>query len=356
MLTTRIAFAILATTLALPAVAADFMFAADYDGQRIEGRPLYWTKTQIVIQSRDGVLHYLDPKKAENAQRTSPVFEPFGTSEMRAALSEEFGDGFSITSTGHYLVVHRPGESDIWGQRFEQLYRSFQNYFRVRDFSLTEPEFPLVAVIYGSEDEYYEQARLSGHNLPPNTLGHYDPLTNRVLMFDRVDVNDNEWGSTANTLVHEATHQTAFNTGLHSRTAVTPKWVVEGLATMFEARGVYQTGTDAQRRDRINRTRLDDYRHFLPSSSGKHELLELIASDQPFNASAERAYALAWALTFYLNETRPREYEQYLQKIAARPVNSEYPAVERVRDFASVFGKDFGLFESNFRTWMTELE
>src|SRR5262245_20690259 len=41
------------------------------------------------------------------------------------------------------------------------------------------------------------------------------------------------WASTEaglkDTMIHEATHQVAFNTGLHSRLGCNPKWVVEGL-------------------------------------------------------------------------------------------------------------------------------
>lgn len=361
MLTTRLVLVAVAVTLwtttpTQSAPVADFMFEADYNGQLIEGRPVYWNDSQVVVLGRDGILHHLDPKKAENARRTAPFFEPFGTSEMRSALNEEFGDGYSINSTGHFLVVHRPGESENWGQRFEQLYRALQNYFRVREFTLHEPEFPLVAVIYGSREEYLEAARRTGVEPPSNGMGHYDLNSNRVLMFDRLDPDDNYWMSTANTLVHEATHQTAYNTGLHSRTAPTPLWVAEGLATMFEAPGVYELGGAAERRERINSMRLRDYRQFLPTTDSDRDLLEIIASDKPFSTRGLSAYATAWALTFYLSETRPREYEQYLRKIVARPVKSEYPPIERVRDFAEAFGKDFGVFESNFRTWMTELE
>lgn len=338
------------------ATAADFMFSASYNGRQIEGRPLAWSDQEMLILARDGALHTVDPREAEEARKTATQFQGYSTSEMRAALHEEFGEGMTVTSTGHYLVVHRPGESDAWAMRFEELYRSFQNYFRVRGFQLHRPKFPLVAVIYPSEQEYYAAARKSGSPLQPNTLGHYDPTSNRVLMYDRVGNHDRDWGVTANTIVHEATHQMAFNTGLHSRTATTPQWVVEGLATMFEARGVYQSSASDTRQSRINRGRLDDYFYLNESSQPGLTLAELMASDTPFRTSAQRAYAEAWALTFFLSETRPREYEQYLALTASRRPLSDYPAVERVRDFQSVFGSDLTQLEANFRSWMNDLE
>lgn len=355
MLQIRLACLSLCLVLAAPAVAANFMFEASFAGRLLEGRPLFWTEAQMLLLGRDGQLHQVDPRQAENGRRTAAQFLGYSTSEMRAALNAEFGDGMTVTSTGHYLVVHRPGESDMWGQRFEQLFRSMCGYFRVRGFELHRPEFPLVAVIYNSESEYYQQTAKGGAMLLPNTLGHYDPETNRVLMYDRVSQNDSDWDITANTIVHEATHQTAFNTGLHSRTAVTPKWVVEGLATMFEASGVYNSQPSDTRRDRINRGRLDDYRYYNENRTESHVIVELVASDEGFRRAAMRSYANAWALTFYLSETRPREYEQYLQLTAARPPLAEYEPMDRVRDFQSVFGTDLAVLENNFHRWMDDL-
>lgn len=356
MLALRTAIATLLVTLPSTALASDFMFEATYDGRLIEGRPVFWNDSEVMLLARDGVLHTVDPKKAENARRTSSSFEGYNSTEMRAELYKEFGDRFAITSTGHYLVLHPQEVTQDWAQQFENLYRAFHNYFRVRGFTPAEPKFPLVAIVYPTQDEYVNACRKLGHTPSPNALGHYDRISNRVMMFDRRDTSGDYWNSTLKTLVHEGTHQTAYNTGLHSRTAETPLWVGEGLATLFESPGVHGTGASGDRRQRVNTMRLADYREYLPTTGSTRELLELIASDEPFRTRTLSAYANAWALTFYLTETRPREYEQYLQKIAGRKARNEYPATARVRDFAEVFGKDFGLFESNFRTWMTELE
>lgn len=340
---------------ATDAGAANFMFEADFAGRRLEGQPLFWTDSQMLLLGRDGALHHVDPREAKTARRTAPKFEGFTPSEMRAALYSEFGDGMTVTSTGHYLVVHRPGESDAWAQRFEQLYRSFHGYFRVRGFALERPKFPLVAVIFGSEAEYREYARELGDDIPANTLGHYDTQTNRVLMYDRVAVNDLDWGTTANTIVHEATHQTAYNVGIHRRAAENPVWVVEGLATMFEAQGVYQSESSNSLQQRINHARLDDFRHFSGDRKQGSVIAELVGSDKIFRNSPQRAYAEAWALTFFLSETRPRQYERYLQFIAKRKPLAAYWANDRMADFQAAFGADLAMLENHFFAWMNQL-
>ncbi len=349
--------AVLLANEAPPAQGAEFMFRATVAGETFEGKPLQWSDSLMVLLARDGQLHYFDPRKAKNAQKTSPRFVSYTSIETRSALRREFGDGYSVASTGHYLVVHPPGRGDIWGERFEQLYRSFQTYFRVRGVDLQAAEFPLVAIVLRSRDEYYRFARQSGVSLLPGTLGHYDPQSNRVWMYDPTGGAANDrWEEAAATIVHEATHQTAYNVGLHSRTAETPRWLVEGLAMMFEAPGVYRNEAFDHRSARINRERLDDFRTFLKQRTSKNLIAKLIASDQSFRTDGIRAYADAWALSFYLSETRPRDYEQYLALTARRPSLTSYPATNRVGDFRRIFGNDLAVLETNFLQWMSDLQ
>ena len=102
---------------------------------------------------------------------------------MKTALQQEFDKRFEVSTTRHYLVVHPQGERDQWADRFEELYNRFEHYFRVRGFSLEEPQYPLVAVVFRDQAEYFRHAAASGTPMHPNTLGHYDPLIEpRVLV------------------------------------------------------------------------------------------------------------------------------------------------------------------------------
>jgi Protein of unknown function (DUF1570) len=337
------------------APAADFMFRATVDGETFEGRPLAWTDDVMHLLARDGRLHTFPPHDAKDAKKTSPTFSGYTMQEMKRELYREFGDQLEITTTQHYIVVHPPGHSD-WAQRFEELYRSFLAYFRVRGFEPEEPKFPLVGIVYRNRDDYYRAAAAGGHNLSPNVLGHYDHLSNRVQLFDvTAGSNSGDWAQNADTIIHEATHQTAFNVGIHNRFADQPEWLVEGLATMFEARGVWNSQSFHSLKDRLNEGRLADFRAGLatrkPGTFGN-----LVASDQLFKTDPAAAYAEAWAMTLYLCETRPRELAQYFQKTAARPDFSDYFAAQRVADFAECFGGDFKQLEANFLAWMKDIK
>jgi hypothetical protein len=337
------------------ASAAEFMFRGTVDGETFEGKPLAWTDNVMYLLGRDGRKHTFDPQQVKDAERTSPEFYGYSVPEMKRELYKEFGDSLDITATQHYIVVHpREGGGD-WANRFEALYRSFLAYFRVRGFQPEEPKFPLVAIVHRNQEEYDRVAAALGDGLIPNTLGHYDHTSNRVQLFDVTAGRENaDWSTNADTIIHEATHQTAFNTGIHNRFAEQPVWLVEGLATMFEAPGVWNSQTFHTLKDRINKGRLADFRAKLkgrkPGTFGN-----LIASDQLFKTDAAAAYAEAWAMMLYLCETRPRQMGEYLQKVASRADFSNYFATERVNDFAASFGSDFKQLEANYLNWMAEL-
>lgn len=340
-----------------PAFGAEFMFRARVDGRMLEGKPLTWSAEQMLLLGRDGQLYEFNPKLAKEAQKTSPRFFGYAPAEMKAELQREFDKRFDVSATRHYLVVHPRGERDQWAGRFEELYNRFEHYFRVRDFSPQQPPYPLVAVVFRDEDEYLRHTAASGLPMRPGTLGHYDPTSNRVFLFDATTGGSGvDWSENADTIIHEATHQTAYNVGIHRRFTAAPRWLVEGLATMFEARGVWNAGYDHTQADRVNHGRLMDFRDYVATRRQPGALVGLLSSDQAFRSDATGAYAEAWALSFYLCETQPRLYAAYLAKTAERPLFSEYPAAERMADFQHVFGREMKMFETKFLRYMEEVK
>jgi hypothetical protein len=339
-----------------PAAAAEFMFRARVEGRMLEGKPLHWSSQQMLLLGRDGQLHEFDPKLAKEGRKTSPRFFGYSSSEMKTELQREFGKQFDVSSTRHYLVVHPSGQRDQWADRFEELYNRFTHYFRVRGFSLAEPPYPLVAVVFRDEDEYFRYATAGGKTMQPGTLGHYDPSTNRVFLFDATGGSGGDWSENASTIIHEATHQTAYNVGVHKRFVAVPRWLVEGLATMFEARGVWNAQYDRSQSDRVNHGRLLDFRAYVADRRKPGALVTLLSSDQAFRSDTEGAYAEAWALSFYLCETQPRLYAQYLTKTAERPLFSDYTAAERMADFQDIFGSELRMFDTQFLRFIEDVQ
>jgi hypothetical protein len=144
-------------------------------------------------------------------------------------------------------------------------------------------------------------------------------------------------GDLHSTIVHETTHQVAFNTGLHSRIGQTPKWVIEGLATMFEAPGIHDSKSAAAM-TRINRSRYLWFENYLKSRRLPHSLKDFVATDDLYASATLDAYAEGWALTFFLAETRHGSYGRYLKSLVARNPLLVYTGEERVADFRKSFG------------------
>jgi hypothetical protein len=328
----------------------------ELNGRRLEGRAIAYDNSGLLLQTRDGRLWDIGSDQASNIARASNSFRSFSQSELRGELLREFGDRFDVTGTGHYLVVHPRGEGDLWADRFEQLYRQFVHYFTARGFRPQAPEFPLVAIVCRNQIDFIRMASADGVQVNGNVLGYYSPTTNRVLLFDsRGGARGQDWTTNAETIIHEATHQTAFNTGLHSRMAPQPKWVAEGLATMFEARGVWNSGQYRQLSDRINAYRLQRFRDYVAARHKPGLMEQLISSDRLFEIDAEVAYAQSWAMTFYLAEREPRKYFALLSKLAARPPLQDYSGGHRLNDFRSVFGENLPLLEASMLRFIESL-
>jgi hypothetical protein len=156
------------------------------------------------------------------------------------------------------------------------------------------------------------------------------------------------------TIVHEATHQIAFNCGLQTRFADIPLWQCEGMAVYFEApdlassRGWRGIG-------RVNYPRLETFRRNLPNWR-RDSLETLLADNRRFRdpSTALAAYADAWALNYYLIKYRSDDYTAYLRMLAGkRPLLEDEPAT-RLSEFKQHFG-DLRALEREFLRQMSRL-
>ena len=117
------------------------------------------------------------------------------------------------------------------------------------------------------------------------------------------------------TVIHEATHQIAFNCGLQTRFADIPLWVSEGVAVYFEAPD-FSNSKGWRTIGEVNRPRLGAFRQYAGRRTNG-SLRSLIADDKRFRdpRQAADAYAEAWALNYFLIRQKPKEYAAYLQEL-----------------------------------------
>jgi hypothetical protein len=348
--------------------AAPSLLELTQDGKQFEGRLEAKSHDACWVMGRDGQLRVFEISQVDSVRTIADHFHEFSSAELRDHLRRELPKNFRIDGTGHFLVCAEQNNRHI-GEVCEETYRTFRRYFSVRGFKIAEPEFPLVVIVFPDRDSFVRYCRRDKLEPPAGMLGYYMRLTNRIALFDQGDSgvavapapskslasffgrNESQIlpptrprfdatveGDLHSTIVHETTHQVAFNTGLHSRIGQTPTWVIEGLATMFEATGIHDSSKGASAMTRINRSRYLWFENYLRARRKPQSLKEFVGTDDLYASATLDAYAEGWALTFFLAETRHGSYGRYLKSLVARNPMRVYTYEDRVADFRKAFG------------------
>jgi hypothetical protein len=140
---------------------------------------------------------------------------------------------------------------------------------------------------------------------------------------------------------------------LHTRVGDNPRWVVEGLAMIFERNAAGGGERHGSERQRVNEER---YEWFMQRTRANVlPVKDFIAADRPFGTATLDAYAESWALAFYLAERRPADYTKYLRDIQEHDPLADYTPDERVADFQTAFGKDLDWLQVEWLRFMDGL-
>ncbi len=316
--------------------------------QLLEGAVLQRSATTIEVLGRDGKIWDFKPDQIQRWRDLPLSFRAASAMEIRSSLERDLDGRLDVSTSGHFIVACPKGQSSRWVERFESLLRSFRHYFAVRGLDPQDPQFPLIAVVWPNQHEFLVAARDEGTRLSSSVLGYYSLKTNRVSLFDSTTHGGGDWGQNASVIIHEATHQSAFNCGVHNRFSPPPRWLAEGLGMLFEACGVYDSRRYGDFSDRINRGRLQQFRTFVAKGRHPQTWLQLVKSDVGFSRNVGAAYAESWAFSFFLVESYPAKYCAYLKRTAARPDFVTVTEADRLADFKAVFGDDFVMLEASF--------
>jgi hypothetical protein len=309
----------------------------------------------LLLETAEGRLETITPANLVHHEETREPFR-FSTADERAAsLQAEFGPGFEIVRTTHYIIITNasPAYGRWCGRLFERLQTAFLAHWKRAGLELAPPQHFLVAVILATPEEYARVAQAEAGGAIAGSLGFYSVRTNRMVLADLAraahsaterELTRRLESQLANvaTLVHEATHQLAFNCGLQRRYADNPMWLSEGLAMYCEAPDLRSTsgwGTIGK----LHPGRLQQFREFAMERRGVDSLKSLVMSEDRFRdpATAADAYAESWALSYYLLKNRPDDYVEYLRLLGAKPRLVWETPEQRAEQFTSVFGPDW---------------
>ena len=323
----------------------------------------------VFLEAQDGELHLVAAQDVLATKRDDTEFVALTHDELGERLLADYPEGFRTHTTEHYVIAYDTSrEYAEWtSSLLERLYDALTRYWKKQGIEITEPRFPLPIVIHRSSTAYQVASRREG--VGAGAVGYYHISSNRVRMFDLTGSDElRSSGEGARrgsrreitrmlstpvaeplvaTIVHEATHQVAFNTGIMQRMAELPLWYVEGMAVYFEApdagssRGWRGIG-------KVNYRRLATFRRNLPNWN-EGTLRNLIATDKPLRdpRTAGNAYADAWALNYFLIKRRSKQYAEFVKEMAEKSPISSGPAArmtaeEKAQARLDTFTKHFG--------------
>lgn len=329
-----------------------------------------------LVLARDGVIWAVQPEEFVELRPDDKPFTGLSADEMAARLRQEMGPAFKVHQTLHYLVCYNTSAAyaEWCGALLERLHRAFTNDWRNKGFAIQSPSFPLVALVFADRQSYAKHARAELGDAVGSIIGYYSLRTNRVTMVDLTGTNRVGTGRTGRTaaainqllarpqalrtvatVVHEATHQIAFNCGLQRRFADIPLWVSEGIAVYYETPDL-KSKRSWRKIGAVNYARLNRFRGYLKHRSAD-SLKTLIQDDLRFRdaGQAEDAYAEAWALNYFLLRKHQDSYVRYLKGLAAKqPLMHDAPAV-RIREFQAAFGEDWANLEAKFLRYIRRI-
>lgn len=326
----------------------------------------------LLLIGQDGRLWTIEPPQLDSRADQQSEFEPLRLDQQGLALKAELGERFEIVTTKHYVVATSAGKPyAAWcASLFERLYSAFQNYWKQRGMDLDEPEFPLIAIVLKNEREFATFATRDAGADAATAKGYYSVEHNRIVLYD-LTATGNGPATTATeisrrlganpfniaTVVHEATHQIAFNSGLHTRLADNPLWVTEGMAMFFETPDL-TSRTGWRTVGQINDLRQKQFQEYLAKRRKPDSLSTLIASDARFTDAelAGDAYAEAWALTYYLAKSKKEAYAGYLRELSQKPRLVWDKPSDRVSQFQQALGNDLRTIDADFVRYMRKLK
>jgi len=320
----------------------------------------------VLLLDRGGRYWSVPGTQARKRQAAGEPFRALTAEALSGELRQEFGAGFTVIETPHYVICTDAGSrfGEWTGKLFERLFTGFYAAWKDQGIELAEPAFPLPVVIFANDQAYRDYARGDVGAIPVD-LGYYSSLTNRIALRDLTpasakgkrgadDLSALVNAANVTTIVHEAAHQIAFNSGFHVRLADNPMWLTEGLAMYFESPDL-KNATGWKTTGQINRARLQQFRDYSRNRRKPGSLETLLSGNERFSQAAADAYAEAWLLTHFLIRQHREEYAAYVRALQKQTPLDIGPPAKRLAAFQAAFGDDLGRLEKAFLGYASRL-
>ncbi len=308
----------------------------------------------VLLEERNGKLHQISAKQITSRDDAEYIFVPLTSSESVIDLVSQVSDEFEITETEHYILCSNSATEyvEFSGKLLESVFDQYYRFMGELKVVVNEPARKLPIVIFANPSDFQVFAKKQHPEISfEDTPGYFSVSDNQTLLLDLTGDRSIRSATSIRkrlaekplqvaTVVHEAVHQLAFNSGLQVRMADNPLWLSEGLAMYFES-GVSRSSLLLSRPGLVNPRHHPTFMKLVQDNRISGGLKSLIESDTAIQNVEEMplAYAKAWALTHYLFREEQIGMQKYLQGIATRKPMVGLTAEQRTQEFQDAFGK-----------------
>jgi hypothetical protein len=331
--------------LAPTTVEAKRVLVRDGDGQPMVARIHGQDGDRVAVILPDGRIGWPD-----GLVYTERPFVPLKIDEMKSQLQDEFKE-FKPIETKHYLLLYRGTEkfAHTSSALLEDLYAKLSGALNKRGVPVHEAEFPLVAVIFETEDEFRRHKKVA-----PDVQAYYDIISNRIFLYEKSTRDQSAPEVSAlrkpQTVAHEGTHQILQNIGVQPRLSSWPLWLVEGLAEYCASPRLGKNGVPQwSGLGQVNLPHIATIRDLDDPLSTKvaganvpaivrdpgTPLVEYLVTRAELNPSD---YALSWALTYYLAIKRSDDFLDFVREMSQIPPLERRSPDDHLKSFKAAFG------------------
>ncbi|WP_165219274.1 DUF1570 domain-containing protein [Aquisphaera insulae] len=302
---------------------------------------------------------------------TAEAFRPMSADEVKTHLQKGPLADFRVHQTTHYLVFYQSsrGFAEESAKVLEDLYGRLLETFRKNEMTVSDAEFPLVAVIHASERDFR-----ASHEVGPDVQAFYEIYSNRIIFYENSSRDQDSPEVAAlrkpQTVAHEGTHQILQNIGVQPRLSAWPIWLVEGLAEYCASPSIPRKGGKpawdgiglvnslhmATLRELNDPLSLDipgqDEGPKEPVREPGRTLLESMIRKTHLTPTE---YAPAWAMVHYLAFKRQAEFVAFLKSMSQLPPLVPKSPEEQTALFREAFGADLKKIDRAVEAYLKKL-
>jgi hypothetical protein len=307
----------------------------------------------ILLEERNGRLRLLSPDVIASRFEQPESFRRMSGEEVATDLLTQVPAGFEAIETPHYVLCFSSAEeyAEFCGKLLEKVFDEYFQFMKTHEIHVVAPVGKLPVIVFLSESDFRKYAEAQHPETSfADTPGYYSIRENQMLLLDLTRDRSVRSAKTIRklmaqqplqvaTVVHEAVHQLAFNSGLQVRMADNPVWLSEGLAVYFEPLSP-RTSLLWKEPGIVNGRHHPEFMRVTAQGAPQIPFVQLIGSDRSFrdSQSVAAAYAESWALTTYLFRQKKSEMRQYLSELARRKPLKAVTEAQRLSEFRAAFG------------------